>query len=156
MCIRDRHKVFSKTELEARYEVLTDNYCKTVNIEALTMLDMARRDILPAMSEYSGTLAKTCAARVAADASDTCDYEHETLKNIAVLINSAYKQVKKLESDLLGAKSIDGITGLGRFYKDTVLADMAALRASVDSMESIAPAEKWPYPSYGELLFGVR
>ncbi len=150
------HKVFSKTELEARYEVLTDNYCKTVNIEALTMLDMARRDILPAMSEYSCALAKTCAARVAADASDTCDYEHETLKNIAVLINSAYKQVKKLESDLLGAKSIDGITGLGRFYKDTVLADMAALRASVDSMESIAPAEKWPYPSYGELLFGVR
>ena len=150
------HKVFSKTELEARYEVLTDNYCKTVNIEALTMLDMARRDILPAMSEYSCALAKTCAARVAADASDTCDYEHETLKNIAVLINSAYKQVKKLESDLLGAKSIDGITGLGRFYKDTVLSDMAALRASVDSMESIAPAEKWPYPSYGELLFGVR
>ena len=150
------HKVFSKTELEARYEVLTDNYCKTVNIEALTMLDMARRDILPAMSEYSCALAKTCAARVAADASDTCDYEHETLKNIAVLINSAYKQVKKLESDLLGAKSIDGITGLGRFYKDTVLSDMAALRASVDGMESIAPAEKWPYPSYGELLFGVR
>ena len=150
------HKVFSKTELEARYEVLTDNYCKTVNIEALTMLDMARRDILPAMSEYSRALAKTCAARVAVDASDTCDYEHETLKNIAVLINSAYKQVKKLESDLLGAKSIDGITGLGRFYKDTVLSDMAALRASVDGMESIAPAEKWPYPSYGELLFGVR
>ena len=150
------HKVFSKTELEARYEVLTDNYCKTVNIEALTMLDMARRDILPAMSEYSCALAKTCAARVAVDASDTCDYEHETLKNIAVLINSAYKQVKKLESDLLGAKSIDGITGLGRFYKDTVLSDMAALRASVDGMESIAPAEKWPYPSYGELLFGVR
>ena len=150
------HKVFSKTELEARYEVLTDNYCKTVNIEALTMLDMARRDILPAMSEYSCALAKTCAARVAVDASDTCDYEHETLKNIAVLINSAYKQVKKLESDLLGAKSIDGITGLGRFYKDIVLSDMAALRASVDGMESIAPAEKWPYPSYGELLFGVR
>lgn len=150
------HKVFSRTELEARYEVLTENYCKIINIEALTMLDMARKDILPAMSSYSDELAAACIKKATVSGDIDCVYEKETLKSLGSMMAAMFRQVKKLEADLLGAKAIEDITELGQYYKTTILSDMVALRISGDEMETIASSEKWPYPSYGELLFGVR
>ena len=152
----EEHKVYSKTELEARFEVLNENYCKVINIEALTMLDMARKDIMPAMSSYSQELADTCLKKAAVGADIDSVYEKETVKKISTMVAAMYRQVKKLEDDLLEAKGIEDISELAMYYKDTILSDMTALRISADEMETIADAEKWPYPSYGELLFGVR
>lgn len=150
------HKVYSQTELEARFEVLNENYAKIINIEALTMLDMAHKDIMPAMSAYSAELADAALKKASIDPDIDCVYEKETIKKINSMITAMSKQTKKLEEDLLAAKSIEDVAELSMFYKDTVLPDMTALRISGDEMESVASAEKWPYPSYGELLFGVR
>lgn len=150
------HNVYSKTELVARHEVLLENYCKIINIEALTMLDMARKDILPAMSEYSAELARDAAAKTSFDPDVDCTYEKENIKNLCALIGACNRAVKKAEQDLISAKSITDGAELAEFYKSTIIDDMKAIRIPADEMETIASSEKWPYPSYGELLFGIR
>ena len=150
------HNVYSKTELVARHEVLLENYCKIINIEALTMLDMARKDILPAMSEYSAELARDAAAKTSFDPDVDCTYEKENIKNLCALIGACNRAVKKTEQDLISAKSITDGAELAEFYKSTIIDDMKTIRIPADEMEIIASSEKWPYPSYGELLFGIR
>ena len=150
------HKVYSKTELVARHEVLLENYCKIINIEALTMLDMARKDILPAMSAYSAELADSVLKKTSLFKDTDCSYEEESIKSLCAMIGAANRTVKKMEQDLLASKTINDIAELADYYKTTILDDMRTLRISADEMETIASAEKWPYPSYGELLFGVR
>ena len=150
------HKVLTVPELASRHEVRLENYCKVINIEALTMLDMVRKDILPAMSTYSCSLADGAAKKEGFMPEADCSYEKETVKNISALLGAAYRAVKKTEDDLLSSKSIEDFTELAEFYKDTILDDMRVLRIAVDELETIAPAEKWPYPSYGEMLFSVR
>ncbi len=150
------HKVYSEVELSARHEVLLGNYCKIINIEALTMLDMASKDVLPAMSRYSGELAKAALKKAEFLGDADCTYEKESVKSLSALIGVTYKNVKKLEADLLSAKSETELPKLADFYKTAILDDMKQLRMSVDEMEALASAESWPYPSYGELLFGVR
>ena len=150
------HKVLTETELKARHEVRLENYCKVVNIEALTMLDMARKDILPAMSSYSAELASDAAAKTALLGDADCSYEKESVKSLCALIGATHRGVKKLEDDLLAAKSVTAPEALADVYKSTILDDMRALRISVDEMETHASAKAWPYPCYGDLLFGVR
>ena len=150
------HKVLTETELKARHEVRLENYCKVVNIEALTMLDMARKDILPAMSSYSAELACDAAAKTALLGDADCSYEKESVKSLCALIGATHRGVKKLEDDLLAAKSVTAPEALADVYKSTILDDMRALRISVDEMETLASAKAWPYPCYGDLLFGVR
>ena len=150
------HGVYTTTELEARHEVLLENYVKIVNIEALTMLDMAHKDILPAMSAYSKELADAALEKKKLSEDIDTTYETKTVKALGNLLGSTYSNVKKLESDLYTAKSITSSVELADYYKDFILADMSALRASADEMETMASSEKWPYPSYGDLLFGVR
>ena len=150
------HKVLTETELKARHEVRLENYCKVVNIEALTMLDMARKDILPAMSSYSAELASDAAAKTALLGDADCSYEKESVKSLCALIGATHRGVKKLEDDLLAAKSVTAPETLADVYKSTILDDMRALRISVDEMETLASAKAWPYPCYGDLLFGVR
>ena len=150
------HGVYTTTELEARHEVLLENYCKVINIEALTMLDMAHKDILPAMSSYSKELTDAALDKSKLSTDIDISYEKDTVKKLGGMIGDMYRQVGKLEGDLLKAKSISDMEELADFYKTDILSDMAALRISGDEMETIASAEKWPYPSYGELLFGVR
>ena len=150
------HKVFTLEEFTARHEVRLENYCKIINIEALTMLDMVRKDILPAMSGYSAQLGDAVAKKIAVLPDADCSYEKDSLKMLTALIGAAHRTVKKLEQDLLTSKSVDDMTELAEFYKSTILDDMRELRIAVDEMETVSSAEAWPYPSYGELLFGVR
>ena len=150
------HGVYTTTELEARHEVLLENYVKIVNIEALTMLDMAHKDILPAMSAYSKELADAALEKKKLSEDIDTTYETETVKALGNLLGNTYSNVKKLEADLYTAKSITSSVELADFYKDFILADMSALRASADEMETMASSEKWPYPSYGDMLFSVK
>ena len=150
------HKVYSETELRARHEVKLENYSKIIHIEALTMLDMARKDILPAMSAYTADLAEAVHTKTGLGADLDCSYEMDTLRSISALLGEAHRAVKKLEEDLTDAKTITGNEALAEFYKSTILADMRSLRIAADEMESIASCKRWPYPSYGEILFSVK
>ena len=149
------HKVYSETEMRARYEILSESYCKTLNIEALTMIDMAKKDILPAVSKYSHELSDTIIAKAACGDVDS-SYEKELLAKISKLNAAAYKKVQKLEEATLKAKEISDTTELSMFYKDSVFSAMSELRITVDELETMVPAASWPYPSYGDMLFSVK
>lgn len=150
------HKVFTLEEFTARHEVRLENYCKIVRIEALTMLDMARKDILPAMSKYTSELADSLSKKTAAVPDADCSYEKDNLARLCDLIGKAHAATKSLESDLDSSKTVTAADKLAEFYKSSILEDMKSLRNAVDEMEAVASSKAWPYPSYGELLFGVR
>ena len=152
----EKHGVYSRSELTARCEVLSENYCKTVNIEALTMLDMVGKDILPAMSRECTALSEAILKRAQAAPGVDCPYEKETLRKLSSMMSAAYAQTAKLEKDLLAAKEIEDAKELSFCYRDTIIPDMKELRVNIDSMEMICDAAVWPYPSYGELLFSIR
>ena len=149
-----KHKVFSERELKARHEVRLENYAKVIHIEALTMLDMANKDILPAMSKFTTKLAESIATKTAAKA--PCQYEKGTLKDISAELDAMYKAVKKLEADEQKGVAITDVVELGDFCRDVIIPDMEEVRKHSDAMEMIADQKVWPYPSYGKLLFGVR
>ena len=149
------HKVYSETEMRARYEILSENYCKIINIEALTMIDMAKKDILPAVSKYSHELSDTVIAKAACGDIDA-GYEKELLAKVSKLNTAAYKKTEKLEQAVLKAKEISETQELSMYYKDAVFAAMSELRITVDELETVVPADIWPYPSYGDMLFSVK
>ena len=150
------HKVYSETEIRARHEVKLESYCKVINIEAQTMLEMARKDILPAMSRFTAELGETIAKKAAVLPDADCTYEKETLRSMSALVGSGYRSVKKLEQDLLNAKSCGDVVELADFFKTVIISDMRQLRIIVDEMETMCEGKQWPYPSYGQILFGVR
>ena len=149
------HKVYSETEMRARYEILSENYCKIINIEALTMIDMAKKDILPAVSKYSHELSDTVIAKAACGDIDA-GYEKELLAKVSKLNTAAYKKTEKLEQAVLKSKEISETQELSMYYKDAVFAAMSELRITVDELETMVPADIWPYPSYGDMLFSVK
>ena len=149
-----KHNVFSEVELEARHEVKLENYSKIIHIEALTMLDMANKDILPAMSKFTAELADAIAKKSAAKIS--AGYEKGTLKEVADHLDAMYKAVKKLEADEVKGNDITDVVELADFCRDVIIPDMEEVRAHSDAMEMVADSKTWPYPSYGKLLFGVR
>ena len=149
-----KHNVFSEVELQARHEVRLENYSKIIHIEALTMLDMANKDILPAMSKFTAELADAIAKKSAAKIS--AGYEKGTLKEVADHLDAMYKAVKKLEADEVKGNDITDVVELADFCRDVIIPDMEEVRAHSDAMEMVADSKAWPYPSYGKLLFGVR
>ncbi len=149
------HKVFSEDELHSRYEILMENYSQVLNIEALTMVDMVRKDILPAASKFTKNLTDTVLAKKAVS-EDLCCYEASLVKEVSSLTNAIFEEVKVLEKALMGAKDVDGAEALAIYYKDSVFTAMNSLRAVTDELECVMDSELWPYPSYGELLFGIR
>ncbi len=150
------NNVFSEAELTARHDIYLENYCKVIHIEALTMLDMARNDILPAMSKFTAELSENIIKKQEIVSTLPCTYEKDAVKNISSLMEESYTAVCKLEQDLIKSKSICGKQELADFYKSAILDDMKELRIPVDEMETISSKEAWPYPSYGELMFGIR
>ena len=149
-----RHRVFSETELHARYEILQENYRKVVRIEALTMIDMARKDILPAVSRYGAALATALDAKQRVGVNDT--YERECAAQVASLTGEMYEKLLHLERELDALASVTDSAEQSMFYKDRILPAMAELRRVGDALESVTDAGYWPFPTYGELLFGVR
>ena len=148
------HKVFTEVEIRSRLEILQENYCKLIHIEACTMLDMAKKDILPCVSKYAKVLDDTLIAKKARDSKGFA-YENETLNAINDLSDKAYYATKDLETAVAGTSSIENVKALSLYYKDEVLSKMEMLRSFVDKLENLVAAEYWCYPPYGELLFGV-
>ena len=148
------HKVFSETEVRARYGIMLENYSKLLNIEALTMLDMSKKEIMPAVSMYSGEIANNALAKKGLGFE--CVYEEDTLKDISALSAGAHMATKKLEDASALADTIQDAKERAEHYRDKVIPAMDELRGYVDGLESLTGADYWPYPTYGELLFGVR
>jgi len=151
-----RHRVYTKTEMEARYEIHLEHYCKVLNIEALTMIDMARRYILPAVSRYIHELTGTALAVQSLSTSATCAFEQEQIAEMSGLLSDAFRKTKNLDAALFGARNVQGSQALADYYRDSVLAAMQELRISVDQLETTTPSDVWPFPSYGDLLFSVK
>ena len=149
------HKVFSEEEVLARYEIKMELYSKTLNIEALTMVDMARKDILPAASTYAKKLSDTALAKKELGLDIAGTYEFESLKQVSGLTSAILENTKALEKALVAAKDISDFEQEAFFYRDEIFPAMTALRAVVDELEGIVDAKVWPYPSYGKLLFGI-
>ena len=151
-----RHKIYTPVELHSRYEIKLDGYCKVLHIEALTMLDMVWKDILPAVSAYSKKLADTALAKKSLSDSIDCSFETDLAAKISTLTAEAVKKTQALEYAVMDVKNYEDTLELARFYKDTVFAAMNELRIVVDELETHTAAEYWPYPSYGDILFSVK
>ena len=150
------HKIFSPAELHSRYEILLENYSKTVNIEALTMVDMARKEILPAVEGYTKSLAETLAAKKAAVAGLPCKYETATIAKLSELSDEIADATTDLDSEIAKFQAIEDVTEAANDIRDVILGKMDALRAVCDEAETITAKEFWPFPTYSDLLFSVK
>ena len=151
-----RHKVFSEAELKSRCEITLDNYCKTVTIEANTMSQMARREILPAIEKYIAFVARTANDKKALDSAIPCTYETNTVKTLSGLAGQIYERVNELDDAIVKLSDASDVIEEGYMIKDTLLVKMSELRLACDEAEVITAEDFWPFPTYGELLFGVR
>ena len=149
------HKVYTEREIRSRYEIFLEGYCKIIRIEAKTMLDMAMKEILPAVSEYSQVLANTILSKKAVSKKLDCSYEEEMLARISRFVGESYKWANALKSSLEEMKGIADVTERSFFCKNSTLFIMKLLRGTVDHLENIVSADYWPIPTYGDLLFGV-
>jgi len=149
-------KIYSETEVHARYEVKLTKYCKVLKIEALTMLDMVWKDILPAVSAYSKSLADAAISKKALSKDFDCSFETELAEGICSLMASALEKTKQLEALINKAEAMIESLAIAVCYKDEVVPAMEALRADVDTLETMTATGYWPYPSYGDILFSVK
>ena len=150
-----KHHVFSEEELVARNEIHLENYCEVIGIEGRTMVDMVKRDVFPAVSKFSGEVAKSVAAKKSVLADLDCSAEEDLLRKLVRLTNEMVKQTAALEDALISVKGGNAYEA-AHYYRYTVFALMGGLRAVVDDLETITAKEYWPYPSYTELLFSVK
>ncbi|MGM9548743.1 MAG: glutamine synthetase III [Faecousia sp.] len=150
------HKIYSVSEIQARCDIMLENYCKTVIIEANTMVDMARKQILPAVEGYAAELASSVAAKKAVAPELACAYETGLVTKLSGLTDQIAVKTDELETAVLELKGAANIQEESYAIRDTVLGKMAALRAVADEAETLTSAKYWPFPTYGELLFGVK
>ncbi len=149
------HKVFTETELHSRMEIMLENYCKTVNIEGHTMVDMARKNYLPAIEGYLYSLASTTSLMKSVSGKVKCSYEISTMERLSELTDEILEKVEDLEAALERLKGYSGVLATSEAVRDEILPRMEKLRKYVDEAEMLTPESVWPFPSYGKLLFSV-
>ena len=150
------HKVFTETELKSRCEIMLDNYCKTVVIEANTMVDMARKQILPAVEAYVKEVSKTAVAKKQFAPDASCEYEKKTVTKLSLLMEQILDKTEMLEDEIMKLKFISDVKQESYAIRDSILPKMGELRAVADEAETLTADKYWPFPTYGELLFGVK
>lgn len=150
------HGVFTKEEMESRKDIVLENYCKVINIEALTMLEMVKKDILPAASRFTHELSDTVLAKKQICDEIECDYEVAAVKKISRLLKAAAQAAADLETAVMDTKAVEDISDAAHKYREDVFAKMCELRIVIDEMETVTAKSEWPYPSCGHILLGVR
>ena len=151
-----KNKIVTESEFRARYEIELENYCKQINIEALTMIDMAKKKIAPAVSSYVGELSDTVLSKRAVSDAIPVNYEVNLITSLSNKLECFVATTDELEDIVLGAaEHKSDILELAKYFRNEVFAKMQELRAIGDSMETETAADFWPYPSYSELLFSV-
>jgi len=152
----EKHGVLTKVEAEARYEITLENYNKTINIEALTTLEMAKRQILPAVIKFATSLAESINTIKATGLSVDVSTQAELLKEVSTFTTSLKKNITLLEKVVEKADNFDGdIYDLGMMYRYEVFEQMNTLRADADKLETLVDEEFWPMPTYSDMIFNV-
>ena len=146
-------KVYTRTELESRTEIILENYSKILNIEALTMIDMSRKNILPAGMKFAKTLVDSIVAKNAAGVDSSV--EKKLADKVSGLVASIDSATSVLEAKVVGSKDVEGAEANAKYFRNEVFSSMQSLRAVADELETITPEEVWPFPTYGDLLFRV-
>ena len=146
-------KVYTRTELESRTEIILENYSKVINIEALTMLDMAKKQILPAGLEFAKELCDSVNSKKSAGVS--ADLEKKMADKVSALNSGISDAIDDLDSKLIGAGDAGDAEATAKYYRNSVFSAMQSLRAVADELETITPECIWPFPTYGDLMFRV-
>ena len=150
------HKVFKESELRSRCEILLENYCKTVIIEANTMVDMARKQIVPAVERYAADVAGAASVRASLVPEVSCGYEKKLVKKLSGLMEQMDGRIDELAEAVRQLHDLSSVEEESCAIRDSVIPKMNELRAVADEAESVTADDYWPFPTYGELLFGVR
>ena len=151
-----KHHVFSESELYSRYEILMENYCKTIHIEALTMIDMVKKYIIPSVLSYQGEIAEIANSKKQLIPTLQCELEEKLLHNLSRLGNYLYAKLDTLETSVLNAKNHSDLLESAKYYRESIFINMQHLRGVVDELETLIGKDHWPLPTYGELLFSVN
>jgi len=148
----EKHKIFTRQELVSRYEILEENYCKTMNIEARTMLELTKRDIIPAISAFTGDMSANVVNKKAVSKNIPTKAEEDIIRKTSELLCEIYERTNKLQSEMSDISSLSGVE-LAMSYAKRIIPAMDALREVIDEAETIVSSDYWPYPSYGDMLF---
>lgn len=151
-----KHHVFSESELYSRYEILLENYCKTIHIEALTMIDMVKKDIIPSVLSYQGKIAEIANGKKQLNSNIQCELEEKLLYNLSRLGNYLYSKLDTLETSILNAKNYSDYLESAKYYRESVFINMQHLRGVVDELETLVGKDYWKLPTYSDLLFSVN
>jgi len=151
----EHHKVYTGAEMNARYEILVEEYSKVINIEALSMIGMVKKDYIPSVSQYITNLCDAVSARQAVSSDIPCETEKALIKKLAPLSEKMYKEVMELENALKNAPDSTA-TERAVYFKDEIIIRMADLRKTVDEAEMYTDRQCWPVPSYGDVIFSVK
>ena len=150
-----KHGVFTESEMRSRTEILLDNYCKVLNIEGLTMLEMAKKEILPAVLTFSKKVADTALSKKQLSNSLPTDVEEGLVAKLSSLLICLQKKIDQLDEVMIQTKEFEDVKELAQYYKNSVFSAMQELRVVADEMEVITGKNDWPYPCYSDLLFSV-
>ena len=151
-----KNKIYSVDEIHARYEIELENYAQIINIEALTMIDMAKKDMIPAVTSYVRELTDTALAKKALSDAIPTSVEEDLITSLSNKLVCFSKKTAELENAVIGASEYEGdVLAYAKYYRESVFSVMTELRAIGDAMETETAADYWPYPSYGEMLYGV-
>ena len=150
------HKVFSVSELQSRCEIMLENYCKSVTIEANTMVDMAKTQIAPAIEAFTAYIAKNTAAKKAVSADITCKYETDLISKLSDITDKIAIYADELKDTIVTLGEAKGIIEESEIIRDCVLPKMCELRVAADTAETLTAKSYWPYPSYADILFSVK
>ena len=153
--IFEKHGVYTKAEMESRAEVMYETYAKTINIEALTMIDMAKKQIVPATIKYQTSLAESVNAIKAASSAVDTSVQEALMADISVNLKAMYAALAHLEEVTNKAEEMEEGAEQGHYYHDVVFAAMDELRKPADKLEMLVAKSAWPFPSYGDLIFEV-
>ncbi len=149
------HGIFTEAEIYSRRDIMLDNYVKAVNIEALTMIDMARKEIIPAVTKFTADTASAVAVKNEV-VSVACKYEKRLITMLSDLIDEMDEAASALEGAVAELKSYEDAVSASEFVRDSILPKMDALRAATDKAETVTAEDYWPFPTYDKLLFGVK
>ena len=152
----EKYRIYTRSELHSRYEILLDNYSKVMNIEAETMLDMAQKEILPAVESYERELTETALAKKQLLPHAGRTVEERLVEKLSALSCSFYQKMDALEAALVNAREQKDALALANYYHDVVFAAMQDMRVDADQLEATTAKKYWPYPTYSDLLFGVQ
>lgn len=150
-----KHKVFSESEIRSRADILTENYCKIINIEAITMLNIIKRDIMPAAIRYEQVLTSAILNKSNISSSLPLDAENGILRKISSALKRLYYGIEELENRIVEAKTLDKLPVAAAFYRECVFMNMQELRVIVDELETLVGNTYWPLPTYADILYSV-